>query len=222
MKKIISCLILLACFSTCDAQKDSPCLYADIVVLSDFSGTIKNNEHVVTSSVAYLVDSIPPIDNKIRFALVSFADDTQVEVELTSDYKTLLSGVKEYSKRAADSHHTYIVSALDTAASIFDRNRTEYSRYRIIIIISDGDFHDDEAALLKAESMRNRYGFIIIALSAYPQYIPPESIIINSVPSPSIPNEVYVKNLEDISGGAYFGRDLKSLRNEIRKRGLCL
>ena len=223
MKSLVYVLVYLATVNYVQGQ--TGCLCADIVILSDFSSSINNNEYVVTYSVKTLVKEIPPQDNLIRFALVSFGEETRIEVPLTSDYSDLLTGVRSYEERTADGAFTNINPALDTAQDIFLDNRRNNSCYRIIIIVSDGQFTDMDKAITKASILRTStdYPIAIFSLSAFDDVLP---IRVDDVKYlkliPGNTSTLNVDALKRVAGGAYFGNDVSNLRKWIIDMGMCL
>jgi len=223
MKKLI---LIFACLSSWDyAYGQAGCLCADIIILSDFSSSINHNEHVVTYSVKTLVKGIPPQDNLIRFALVSFGEETRVEVPLTSNYEDLILGVRSYEERTADGAFTNVNSAFDTALEIFLANRRNNGCFRIIIIVSDGQFSDMDKAITKANMLRvsTDYPIAIFSLSAFDDVLPirvDDLKYLKSIPGNT--SMLNVSALKNVSGGAYFGNDVQNLRKWIIDLGMCL
>lgn len=234
MEKLVYILFgfLLVSFSPKKTAELPGCLCADIVILSDFSGSISGSEKIVTNTVKKLVSEIPPELNIIRFALISFADQgaAKVEVSLTADYEKLLEGVRTYEKKKAYSEATHLISGLELAREVFIMNDQRQGCFRIMIIISDGKLTDRFKAVPLAREMRNNSDrpVAIFTLSSFSDEdavpriqigptIGPDTVL-KAVLMQSIKHEV----LDSLSGGAYFKRDVDALREEIRKWDMCL
>lgn len=204
--------------------QENGCLCADIVILSDFSGSMNGSEGVVKESVETLIQSIPPEDYKIRFALVSFSDHVYTEVPLTSNHKELVKGVEEYESKSAVGVNTWVTLGLKRAYDVFVQNEQRRGCFRIVVIISDGYFDDAEEAIGMAKNMRSHhdYPIAVFSLSTSEDSVlgSPRALMLG--PSQDAIDNCHEKNLRDVSGGAFFGRDTEALRDEIRKYDICL
>jgi hypothetical protein len=199
------------------SQNENPCLYADIVIVSDFSGSMNSIESFVVSAIDQLISGIPPEHHKIRFGLVSFADVLHLEMTLTHQYDSLRRIVDWYYKRQAKSFETNLAPALTVAGALFRDSVNYYPRDRIIIIITDGVLNDEYKALAMAHTISEKFGITICTIG------PPsgDNLQIGPISSRSF-SEVRHDILEKLSGGNYFFHNVEALKEEIRKRGLCL
>ncbi|MCF7831561.1 MAG: VWA domain-containing protein [Candidatus Pacebacteria bacterium] len=205
------------CFIQGYSQKETPCLYADIVIVSDFSGSMNGDESFVVSAVDQLISGIPPEQNKIRFGLVSFVDVLHLEMLLTHRYDSLQKIVDWYFKRKAKSFETNLAPALSIAGALFRDSISYYPRNRIIIIITDGVLNDEYQALAMANTISEKFGITICAISPSLG----DNLQIGPI-SPKPFSEVRHDVLFKLSGGNYFFNDVETLKEGIRKRGLCL
>jgi hypothetical protein len=170
MKYILGILLIVTSVSV-SAQDDAPCLYADIILVSDFSGSMNSNEPFIAHVAETLIQGIPPQQNKIRFGMISFADSRLVDVYLTHTYDSLRTIVNWYHRRKAIGYQTLLEPALTLAEVLFRQTdlNTSYSRYKILVIVSDGVWHDESIALARAREISESYGIVIVALSPAPR-----------------------------------------------------
>ncbi|MBP6925712.1 MAG: VWA domain-containing protein [Candidatus Pacebacteria bacterium] len=215
--KYILAILLVATSVSVLAQNDIPCLYADIILLSDFSGSMNSEEPFIAHVAETLIEGIPPEQNKIRFGMISFADSHLVDVYLTHAYDSLWKITNWYYTRKALGFETLIEPALALAKVLFEQP-VSYARYKILIIVSDGIWHDEVIALARARELSEVYGIALIALSPALQ----EASLQVDVLTPRLPRKVKHEVLSKVSGGAYFFNNVEALKEEIRKKGLCL
>lgn len=76
--------------------------------------------------------------------IVAFADDVEVLLPITSDYKMVESKLRNLSPSLIANQGTDIGEALEVSMLSFSTS-TRSSRSRVIILITDGEAHDDKA-----------------------------------------------------------------------------
>ncbi len=76
--------------------------------------------------------------------IVAFADESTVLLPVTSDYKMALSKIKRLSPTLIAAQGTDLGEAIETAMLSFSSN-THSSKSRVMILITDGEDHDDQA-----------------------------------------------------------------------------
>lgn len=76
--------------------------------------------------------------------IVAFADDVEVLLPITSDYKMAEAKLRSLSPALIANQGTDIGEALEVALLSFSNN-TRTSNSRVIILITDGEAHDDKA-----------------------------------------------------------------------------
>jgi Ca-activated chloride channel family protein len=76
--------------------------------------------------------------------IVAFADDVEVLLPITSDYKMAESKLRNLSPALIANQGTDVGEALETALLSFSNN-TRTSHSRVIILITDGEAHDNKA-----------------------------------------------------------------------------
>ena len=76
--------------------------------------------------------------------IVAFADESLVMLPVTSDYKMALSKVKRLSPELISAQGTDLGEAIETAILSFSSN-THTSKSRVMILITDGEDHDENA-----------------------------------------------------------------------------
>ncbi len=86
-----------------------------------------------------------------RLGTLIFAGNAYVQVPLTTDYAAVNLFINSANPGMAPSQGTAIVDAIDLAEQSFDE---ENKNHKVLIIISDGENHDDEA-LARAKKAGN-------------------------------------------------------------------
>ena len=76
--------------------------------------------------------------------IVAFADESVVVLPVTSDYKMALSKVKRLSPALITAQGTDLGEAIETAMLSFSSS-THTSKSRVMILITDGEDHDEQA-----------------------------------------------------------------------------
>lgn len=76
--------------------------------------------------------------------IVAFADESVVVLPITSDYKMALSKVKQLSPSLITAQGTDLGEAIETAMLSFSSS-THTSKSRVMILITDGEDHDEQA-----------------------------------------------------------------------------
>lgn len=100
----------------------------------------------------YAIDRLTEKLNEDRIGLIVFAGDAYVQLPITSDYVTARNFAQEISPTMVSRQGTALGAAIDLAASSFSAG-SEGSR--VIILISDGENHEDDAvAAAKAAAER--------------------------------------------------------------------
>ena len=93
--------------------------------------------------------------------IVAFADESVVVLPITSDYKMALSKVKRLSPSLILAQGTDVGEAIETAILSFSSN-THTSKSRVMILITDGEDHDENA--LKAAKRAAEMGVTICCI----------------------------------------------------------
>ena len=93
--------------------------------------------------------------------LVAFADESVVVLPVTSDYKMALSKVKQLSPSLIAAQGTDLGEAIETAMLSFSSS-THNSKSRVMILISDGEDHDEMA--LEAAKKAKQMGIMICCI----------------------------------------------------------
>ena len=90
----------------------------------------------------YAIDRLTEKLNEDRIGLIVFAGDAYVQLPITSDYVTARNFAQQISPDMVSRQGTALGAAIDLAASSFSAG-SEGSR--VIILISDGENHEDDA-----------------------------------------------------------------------------
>ena len=87
-----------------------------------------------------------------RIGTIIFAGNAYMQVPLTIDYAAANLFISSSNPNMAPSQGTAIVDAIDLAEQSFDEDN---KNYKALIIISDGENHDDEALARAKEARAN-------------------------------------------------------------------
>jgi Mg-chelatase subunit ChlD len=172
--------------------------------------------------VSVLIEGIPPEDTRIQFAVVSFGDIARTEIPLTFDYPKLLLSVEEYKKKNATGSSTYLVPGIQLSRKILKDSENSVEHLRIIIVLTDGDIHDDEGLGEFIDSVSDSDGILFFTLGFGSEKIIPD------IKDPLF-RSMYLSYMDindslliRISNGQYFQNNTFRLRDTIRKLGACL
>ena len=135
----------------------------EIVLVVDVSNSMLA-EDVTPSRMArtrYAISRLVERMNKDRIGIVAFADEAEVLLPITGDYKMAESVTKRLSPELIAEQGTNIGKALEVALLSFTQN-TQNTKSRVIILITDGEGHDQgsQAAIAQAKAQ----GAIICAI----------------------------------------------------------
>ena len=135
----------------------------EIVLVVDVSNSMLA-EDVTPSRMArtrYAISRLVERMNKDRIGIVAFVDEAEVLLPITGDYKMAESVTKRLSPELIAEQGTNIGKALEVALLSFTQN-TQNTKSRVIILITDGEGHDQgsEAAIAQAKAQ----GAIICAI----------------------------------------------------------
>ena len=127
----------------------------EIVLVVDVSNSMLA-EDVSPSRMArtrYAISRLVERMNNDRIGIVAFADEAEVLLPITADYKMAESVTKRLSPDLIAAQGTDIGEALEVALLSFTRS-TKDSKSRVIIFITDGEAHDSttEAAIEQAKA----------------------------------------------------------------------
>ena len=93
--------------------------------------------------------------------IVAFADESEVLLPVTGDYKMALAKVKQLSPSLIAAQGTDVGEAIETAMLSFSSS-THNSKSRVMILITDGEDHDENA--LAAAERAKRMGISICCI----------------------------------------------------------
>lgn len=118
----------------------------EIVLVVDVSNSMLAED--VTPSrmerTRYAITRLVERMNKDRIGIVAFADEAEVLLPITGDYKMAESVTKRLSPDLIAEQGTDIGKALEVALLSFTRS-TQNSKSRVIILITDGEAHDNKS-----------------------------------------------------------------------------
>ncbi len=124
---------------------------SDIVICLDVSNSMKA-EDFKPNRLEKAKQAIEKLINKLnndRIGLIVFAGDAFVQLPITTDYAAAKLFLENVDCDAVSVQGTVISSAIELAEKSFG---TEEGKNKAIIIISDGESHDDDAIAAAKES----------------------------------------------------------------------
>lgn len=118
----------------------------EIVLAVDVSNSMlaEDTEPSRMARTRYAIQQLTRHMTNDHVGIVAFADDVEVLLPITSDYKMAESKLRSLSPALIANQGTDIGEALEVSLLSFSNN-TRNNRSRVIILITDGEAHDDKA-----------------------------------------------------------------------------
>ena len=118
----------------------------EIVLAVDVSNSMlaEDTEPSRMARTRYAIQQLTRHMKSDHVGIVAFADDVEVLLPITSDYKMAESKIRSLSPALIANQGTDVGEALEVALMSFSTNARN-SRSRVIILITDGEAHDDMA-----------------------------------------------------------------------------
>lgn len=192
MKRFVVLLftfISITCYCQCNEM--------DVVVLGDFSGSVRGQEEFVIDAIGTFASTVTT--QTVRVGVVLFNDDSRVISELSNDSAQILQNLFEYRDANASSG-TDIESALLMGVNLLMTGQS--SRKKMIILISDGDDSNQDNILIAIKQI-NSIGIGVCGV-----------LINDSVSKPEF--------MKEVTSGCYVESDYVNLATELQKINLCL
>lgn len=118
----------------------------EIVLAVDVSNSMlaEDTEPSRMARTRYAIQQLTRHMTNDHVGIVAFADDVEVLLPITSDYKMAESKLRSLSPSLIANQGTDIGEALEVSLLSFSNN-VRNTRNRVIILITDGEAHDDKA-----------------------------------------------------------------------------
>ncbi len=118
----------------------------EIVLAVDVSNSMlaEDTEPSRMARTRYAIQQLTRHMTNDHVGIVAFADDVEVLLPITSDYKMAESKLRSLSPSLIANQGTDIGEALEVSLLSFSNNARN-TRNRVIILITDGEAHDDKA-----------------------------------------------------------------------------
>lgn len=175
------------------------CAKLDIIIVADISGSVDGSEDYLNNAIISFIDGIDISEDGIRIGVVSFNDDSWLELKLTGDHDYFDSNFKRLN--APNAAGTHLSTGLFTAMNEFETSGRK-DIPKLIIVISDGDIQDHDEVVNYARNISVE-GVVMCGL-----------MIKDGNSDDSI--------FKEIMGGCYFETDFQSLIKDIQKIDICL
>ena len=126
----------------CSVESDG----REIVLAVDVSNSMlaEDTEPSRMARTRYAIQQLTRHMTNDHVGIVAFADDVEVLLPITSDYKMAESKLRSLSPALIANQGTDIGEALEVSLLSFSNN-VRNTRNRVIILITDGEAHDDKA-----------------------------------------------------------------------------
>lgn len=200
MKWIILSMFILTSFKT----ERSGCAQLDIVLIGDFSGSVKGREKFIVEAFSTFIDQFELSESTVKIGLIAFDDFAHILSPLTSDKATIQTGFDKMKTNQASGGTEMLVGLSAAFTEIIGKNGRSGIQ-KIIILVSDGDPDDSDKAG-EAEMIKQ------LTSSSYVMVC---SIVITQ----SSCDREFMK---EISNGCYAEADYMSLAFELKNLDICL
>ena len=126
----------------------------EIVLAVDVSNSMmaEDTEPSRMARTRYAIQQLLRQMKSDHIGIVAFADDVEVVLPITSDYKMAEAKVRSLSPALIANQGTDIGEALEVALLSFGRATQESANSRVIILITDGEAHDAKAVEVAARA----------------------------------------------------------------------
>jgi len=180
---------------------------SDIVICLDVSNSMKaedfkpNRLEKAKQAIEKLIDKL----NNDRVGIIVFAGEAYVQLPITTDYAAAKLFLENVDCDAVPMQGTVISSAIELAEKSFG---TEEGKNKAIIIISDGESHDDDAVTAARESGEKNIYVHTIGIGSP-----------DGVPIPVYKNKVQIGFKKDKDGNTVVTKLNESALQEIAAAG---
>ena len=180
---------------------------SDIIVCLDVSNSMKaedfkpNRLDKAKQAIEKLINNL----NNDRIGIIVFAGDAYVQLPITTDYAAAKLFLENVDCDAVPIHGTVISSAIELAEKSFG---TEEGKNKAIIIISDGESHDDDAIATAHEASEKNMVIHTIGIGS------PEG-----VPIPVYKNKMQIGFRKDKDGNTVVTKLNEDALQEIASSG---
>lgn len=171
-------------------EKESEVKGIDIIIALDVSTSMLARDLDETKSRLDIAKrSIEGLTNKLhgdRFGIVVFAGKAFTQLPITTDYSAAKLFLSSISTDMIQTQGTAIGNAIEVAMNSFD---FESNTQKSIIIISDGENHEDDAIIAAEDAQEKGVGIHTIGMGS-----------INGVPIPLYRKGKFINNKRDKNG----------------------
>lgn len=132
MRKIV--FIFLLFIANIGLAQD--CLQLDLLILSDFSGSVKGHEKFITDAIKQFSEQFELSEQGIKIGVIAFETESYLVSPLTSDRDELNDRIRTLSKIKANGGTNLIGALMRADSELMNHGRIGYRQ--VIVIISDG------------------------------------------------------------------------------------
>lgn len=195
---IISLALFLFAFRT---DKSVSCLKIDILLVGDFSASVKNQEHFVASAFTEFANQFELSEESTKIGVISFANDGKLLCALTSDTDSLKTALHNM-RRIVASGTTNLQEGLEIAFKEMHGKNSRFGYKKMVIVVSDG-YPDRPTEVLALSEQLKATGIMFCTI-----------LITQSSTNPDF--------MKQLSNNCYVESDYKNLVNELKKLDICI
>jgi len=178
------------------------CLQLDIVMVSDFSGSVVGHDHFIKKALSTFVNRFDLYEDGVMISVIRFSTKTVVISPLTDNRDSLLARINRIPN-AKVYGNTQMLLALNRARMELASNGRE-GVSKMIILISDGDPNDPKDVMQFATHLKDVRDITICG------------ILING----SQAQDKYMRNIS--SPPCYVATNFESLADQLEVLDICM
>lgn len=181
------------------------CLEADILFITDWSGSIQGHEKPVVDALASYISGFTLSPDGVKIGIMTFSGSAELECPLTANRDRLDSSWARLRFRVPGGD-TKLSPALEHSPEIFNQSTIERDKtasMQIIIFMSDGDGTDKEEAVVSAQTLKDQ-GVVVYVIGIG---------LINDFAHDAL--------LKIASPNSYIQIDYESLKKTLQRMDLC-
>lgn len=181
------------------------CLEADILFITDWSGSIQGHEKTVVNAFASYISEFTLSPDGVKIGILTFSGHAELECPLTADKNKLDSSLIRLRFRYPGGD-TKLNSGLIFSPSIFNQSTIERDKtasMQIIIFMTDGDAPDQADAIISAKTLKD------------------EGVIIYVIGIGDIKDDPRKAMKKIASPDSYLEIDYESLKKTLQRMDLC-
>lgn len=201
MKTFILALVICLLFSFNKSIETVDCLEMDILLVGDFSGSIRGREGFITEAFDIFVNRFELSEQGIKIGVMAFESDAHLICPLTSDRELLTSRLNQLKGKGGNGGTNTSDALVMATNELIGNGRQGYRK--MIVLVSDGIASSPDRAIMLAKQIK--YSNINIC-----------GVLIDGASN----STDFMKEVS--SDFCYFESDFNNLINTLKKLNICL